>query len=220
MGKMLFLERWSLGVGCLKNGAHLSEIRVRIVCLLVHSWEMKLFVNLGNALVALVLVKARGRNLLGITRHRESKVEEDFTSVSCAEGAWAERSLCPKKWGGSIKSVLHVEERAFDLSDSARNSGPSLVVITLRSQGLNSVVKSSKTKTETHLGCSLNRFTYFSTFLGMPVKGLRGRFWLAQGKRRIGKGRRLPSLGKGAKGAPSLCVGGLTYQCQELTISF
>ena len=117
--------------------------------------------------------------------------------------------FCSMQRGGSIKSVLHVEERplkmimkygrAFDLSDNARNSGSSLVVITLRSQGLNSVVKSSETKTETHLGCSLNRFTYFSMFLGMPVKGSRGRFWLAQGKWRIGKGRRLPSLGKGAK---------------------
>ena len=117
--------------------------------------------------------------------------------------------FCSTQRGGSIKSVLHVEERplkmimkygrAFDLSDNARNSGSSLVVITLRSQGLNSVVKSFETKTETHLGCSLNRFTYFSMFLGMPVKGSRGRFWLAQGKWRIGKGRRLPSLGKGAK---------------------
>ena len=143
MGKMLFLERWSLGVGCLRNGAHLSEIRVRIVGFLVHLWEMKLFVNMGNACSgfvavdedttyyrnfqwARVLVKARGRNLLGMlnvvvsflcfavqlwwecppwvdqvdprTGHRELKVEKDFTSVSCVEGAWAERSLCPKKW--------------------------------------------------------------------------------------------------------------------------
>nr|CAN71208.1 hypothetical protein VITISV_030633 [Vitis vinifera] len=72
--------------------------------------------------------------------------------------------FCLAQRGGLVKSILHVEEkplkmimkdgRAFDLFDSARNSGSSLVVIPLGSQGLNLVVESSELKIETHLGCS------------------------------------------------------------------
>ena len=97
--------------------------------------------------------------------------------------------FCLAQRGGLVKSILHVEEkplkmimkdgRAFDLFDSARNSGSSLVVIPLGSQGLNLVVESSELKIETHLGCSFYRFTAFSLFLGMPVKGSRRRFWLS-----------------------------------------
>lgn len=46
--KLLLLEKWSAGVGCLHLGNHAKEVWVRMVGLMLHFWNGKVFRKIGD----------------------------------------------------------------------------------------------------------------------------------------------------------------------------